>query len=148
MVMVWTIINRELKKFQRLKSYFLSEDIYDAISRHHEKAFSIPMTEFYGQFFQSSFVTFTSSNKYQHRENPLIYLKQFQVNSSMNKLASRFIKSEAIQALNESNQLFCELNDSLNDQKPDQELFIGHAAKQKLTELLIEDIGNSECNRL
>ena len=64
----------------------------------------------------------------------------------MNKLASRFIKSEVIQALNESKQSFYELDVSLNGQKPDQELFIGHAAKQKLTELLIEGISDSELN--
>ena len=47
----------------------------------------------------------------------------------MNKLVSRFIKSEVIQALNESKQSFYELDVSLNGQKPEQELFIGHAAK-------------------
>ena len=47
----------------------------------------------------------------------------------MNKLASRFIKSEVIQALNESKQSFYELDVSLNGQNPEQELFIGHAAK-------------------
>lgn len=64
----------------------------------------------------------------------------------MNKLASRFIKSEVIQALNESKQSFYELDVSLNGQKPDQELFIANAAKQKLTELLIEGISDSELN--
>ena len=65
----------------------------------------------------------------------------------MNKLATKFMKSEVIQAIKKSSQSFCELDVSLNNQKPGYELFIGHAAKQKLTKLLIEDISGSECNR-
>ena len=69
------------------------------------------------------------------------------MNNLINKLANKFIKLEVIQALKESSQLFCELDVSLNNQKLDKEPFTGHAAKQKLTELLIEDNGDSECNR-
>lgn len=63
------------------------------------------------------------------------------------ELANKFIKSVVIKALKESSQLFCELDVSLSNQKPDYELFFDYAARQKLIKLLIEDIDESECNR-
>lgn len=64
----------------------------------------------------------------------------------MKKLTKKFIKSKVIQAPKENSQSFYKLDVSLKNQKSDQELFIGHATIQNLTELLIEDIGQLKCN--
>ena len=67
-------------------------------------------------------------------------------NENFMKKLTKFIKSKVIQAPKENSQSFYKLDVSLKNQKSDQELFIGHATIQNLTELLIEDIGQLKCN--
>ena len=69
------------------------------------------------------------------------------MNNFMKKFENQFINLEIIQFFNENSQLFFELDVSLNNQKPEQKLFISHTEKQTLTEPLVEYIGNSECYR-
>ena len=133
-------VNRELKKYEGLRSYFLSEGLKDDRFVRLETAFTDPMTELYLFFFQSSLVTFTNYNKFLQREDPLIYLTHSFMNNFMNKLATKFVKPEVIQAFKETEQPFSNLDISLANQKSDRYLFIGFMTRQKLNQLLKEDI--------
>ena len=67
-------VNRELKKYEGLRSYFSSEGLREDRSKRLEQSFKNPMTEVYLYFFQSALVTFTNFNQFLQREDPLIYL--------------------------------------------------------------------------
>ena len=141
-------LNRELKKYPGLKSYFLSEGLRDERFLRLETAYTNPMTEIYLLFFQASLVTFTNFNQFLQREDSLIYLLNSQMNQFMNKLASKFVKPEVIQQLKESDQSFAALDTSLQNQRDDIDLFIGMLTKQKLRKLLNEgDISQHEVDR-
>lgn len=58
----------------------------------------------------------------------------------MNKLATKFVKPEVVQAFKETGQPFSNLDISLGNQKCDEDLFIGFMTRQKLNQLLKEDI--------
>ena len=98
------------------------------------------MTEVYLYFFQSSLVTFTNFNKFLQREDPLIYLTHGFMNNFMNKLASKFVKPEVIQAFKETGQPFSNLDISLANGKSNDNLVIGFTTRKKLKNLLQEDI--------
>lgn len=85
-------IERSLKKYPSLRSYFLSENYPGARFQRLKKVFSNPMTEIYLLFMQSILPTFTCTNKFLQREEPLIHCLQPQLISLMKKLLSKFIK--------------------------------------------------------
>ena len=140
-------VNRKLKKFAGLRLYFLSEGLKDERFGRLEKAFTNPMTELFIFFFQSALVTFTNFNKFLQREDPLIYLEHEQMNNFMTKLALKFIKPEVIRSLKANGKAFSELDISLKNQRADKDLTIGFTTKQKLVQLMKEDIMEGDCNR-
>ena len=65
--------NSELKKYEGLKSYFLTASGADDRSRRLKTPFRDPMLEIYLLFYQGVLPVFTTFNKYLQREEPLIY---------------------------------------------------------------------------
>lgn len=87
-----TAINRCLKQYPSLKSYFLSENETAARFQRLNRLFEDPMTEIYLLFFQSILPTLNYANKFLQREEPLIHLLQPQLLSLVKKLLSKFVK--------------------------------------------------------
>ena len=65
----------------------------------------------------------------------------------MNKLTSKFIKSNVIQELKNAKKSFTKLDISLECQKDDNDLFIGFITKQTLKKLLEDEISPREADR-
>ena len=90
-------INRELKKYEGLKSYFLSENVPDARFKRLHRSYADPMTEVYLLFHHATLPCFTNFNKLLQREDPLIYQLHDSQQRFMHKLASKFINPVVIQ---------------------------------------------------
>ena len=84
-------VNRELRKYNGLRSYFLSENESDKRCLRLSGAFSNTMTEFYLMFFQAALSTFTNFNKFLQTEEPLIRCLHNEMQNFMNKLAEHFL---------------------------------------------------------
>ena len=136
-------VNRELRKFEGLKSYFLSEGLSDARFQRLETSYQDPMTEVYLLFIQSILPVFTNFNKLLQSEEPLIYLLHDFQQKFMNKLATKFIKPEVIIQLKDEKKSFSELDLRIGNQKDDIDLSVGFITKTKLLKLLEEDIDES-----
>lgn len=106
-------IERCLKQYPSLKSYFLSNNEPQARFNRLHVAFEDPMTELHLLFFQSVLPIFTNANKFLQREEPLIYLLRSHLMSLFKKLLSKFVEPRTIAAAGddvhlvdfESNQL-------------------------------------------
>lgn len=129
-------IERSLKQYASLKSYFLSENDSAARFQRLKKAFSDPMTEIYLLFLQSVLPTLNYANKFLQREEPLIHCLQPQLFSLMKKLLSRFVKPSVL-VLNtkDVDGLFSiQYNDAVNLVN-NKDLVIGFITKQKIRNL-------------
>ena len=89
-------INRSLKQYPSLKSYFFSEDETAARFQRLKKLFEDPMTEIYLLFFQSILPTLNCANKFLQREEPLIHLLQPQLLSLMKKVLAKYMKPSVL----------------------------------------------------
>jgi hypothetical protein len=127
-------IERCLKQFPSLKSYFLSENETAARFQRLKKWFEDPMTEIYLLFFQSILPTLNCANKFLQREEPLIHLLQPQLFSLVKKVLAKFVKpSLLMESLNDLYSL--QYGDSVN-QVSNSDLVIGFLTKQKVNKLL------------
>ena len=131
-------INRELRKYEGLKSYFLSENFPDARFKRLRRSYTNPITEIYLLFYQASLPCFTNFNKFLQREDPVIYQLYDLQQRFMHKLASKFIKPEIIQKQKLENKSFADLDVSLENQKDDMSLGIGPLTRNTLKRLLEE----------
>ena len=129
-------INRELKKYEVLKSYFLSEDFPDAYFKRLHLCYDNPIIEVYLLFYQASLPCFTNFNKFLQREDPLVYNLHDKQQRFMDKLASRFVKPQVIQKLQSENKSFAELDICHENQKDDMALGIGPLTRNTLKRLL------------
>ncbi|KAJ8048255.1 hypothetical protein HOLleu_00499 [Holothuria leucospilota] len=84
-------INRELKKYAGLRTYFLSENFCDARFKRLYNVYSNPMTEVYLLFYQAVLPCFTTFNKLLQKEEPLIHQLYDAQQRFMNKLAANLI---------------------------------------------------------
>ena len=107
----------------------MSENEKDKRFLRLSEAFSEPMTEFNLLFFQASSPTFTNFNKFPQTEEPLIYCLHAEMQTFMNKLASKFIKPDATRQLKDDKLSFSKLDTSLANQKDDVDLTIGNITK-------------------
>ena len=129
-------INRELKKYEGLKSYFLSEEFPDARFKRLRRCYDNPLIEVYLLFYQASLPCFTNFNKFLQREDPVVYHLHEKQQCFMHKLASRFIKPQVIQKLQSENKSFADLDICSEDQKDDMPLGIGPLTRNTLKRLL------------
>ena len=125
-----------------MKSYLLSEGLNDKRFCRLSESFNDPMTEVYLLFLQSVTTLFTNFNRFFQKEEPLVYLLHEEMQKFMNKLASRFVKPEVIQQLNEGKKSFLALNVSRENTRDDQNIHSRLLIKSLLKKLLEEDIGD------
>ena len=129
-------VDRELKKYPSLRSYFQSENERDQRFVRLHETFSDPVTEVCMHFYQSVLPTLTNFNKFLQTDEPLIQCLYDQIQSFMNKLASKFIKPEVIQQLKQKGSSFTKWNISLENQKSGPDLTAGILTKALLAKLL------------
>ena len=131
-------IERSLKQYRGLKSYFLSEDESQARFRRLQTLFSDPMTEVYLFFLQSLLLVFNQANKFLQREKPLIHELQQQLYSLLKKVLGRFVKpSILVESIRKETLLAMDFHNSKN-QMSDGDLVIGIVTKQTLRKLFEE----------
>ena len=141
-------INRALKKYTSLQSYFLSESERDKRFLRLSEAFLNNMTEFYVMFFQAVLPTFTNFNKFLQTEELLIQCLYDEMQTFMNKFASKFVKPKVIHKLKDDNLSLSKLDISLPNQKDDRDLTIGNITKPNLRRSLNEgDISHGDVHR-
>ena len=112
-------LDRELKKYHALKSYFLSQHESDNRFKRLNELFQRPMSEIYLMFFQSAIALLTNFNRFLQREDPLIYLMHTQMETFLKKLAVKFIRPEKVMEHKETFGTFKGLDISLENQKAD-----------------------------
>ena len=141
-------INRELNKFDGLRSYFLSENERNERFTRLRDAFSNPMTELYMMFFKAVLPAFTNFNKFLQTEEPLIHCLHEQMQSFLHKLASKFVKHDVIQQTKQNDISLTKLDITLVNQKDDEDLTVGLLTTKRLNELLDEgDITNNDVDK-
>ena len=131
-------VNREFKKYEGLKSYFLSEETRNKRFQRLHEALSNPMLEVYLLFYQSTLSCFTAFKLFLQREQLLIYLLHESEQRFMKKLASRFISASVIQTYTPQGKSFSESDISMANQKPDIDVAVGPLTRNKLKRLLDE----------
>ena len=126
----------------------MSENEKDKRFLRLSEAFSEPMTEFNLLFFQASLPTFTNFNKFLQTEEPLIHCLHAEMQTFMNKLASKFIKPDVIRQLKDDKLSFSKVDTSLVNQKDDVDLTLGNITKPQLRRALDEgDISQNDVDK-
>jgi len=90
-----TAVERVLKLYSGLRSYFASESCSQARFLRLQALFADPLTEVYLMFFQSVLPVFNHFNLFLQREAPCIHLIQGHCQSLL-KVLGRFVKSDVI----------------------------------------------------
>lgn len=126
-------VERSLKQYQSLKSYFLSSHESQARFIRLQHAFEDPLTEVYLLFHQSLLPTFTHVNMFLQKEEPLIHALQPQLISLLKKILGKFLKPSVIAESIDSLTSIDYKN--IANQVIDAELVIGYVTKQKIRKL-------------
>ena len=98
----------------------MSEGLNDKQFCRLSESFNDSMTKVCLLFLQSVTPLFTNFNRFLQKEEPLVYLLHEEMQKFTNKLASRFVKPEFIQQINEKKKKsFSALNVSRENQRDD-----------------------------
>ena len=139
-------IERSLKQFPSLKSYFLSTDESQARFIQLKSLFEDPLTEVYLMFLQSVLPTFTHMNQFLQRDEPLIHVLQPQLTKLLKRVLGKFLKAPVLAKAVADDKL-AEINFmDMENQVDNKELVIGMMTKQMANKLL-ED-GDITTNQL
>ena len=132
-------MERSLKQFPSLTSYFKSEDESQARFKRLQTNFTHPMTEVYLMFFQSVLPCFTHCNQFLQREEPLINVLRPQLEKLLKNILAKFIKPAVIaESLRKDDGLqSVDFNDKANH-VTNSNLVIGYVTKQTVQRLLNE----------
>lgn len=120
-------VERILKVYNVLKSYFLSES--QARFKRLHSIFSNPLSEVYLLFYQSILPVFSKFNLFLQREDPCIHLVYDHCQSLLRKLLNKFMEVSALR-----DQNACDV-DHLNNQLSDETIFVGFITRQKMRKL-------------
>lgn len=131
-----TAINRTLKQYSALQSYFKSEGLKEARFKRLEASFTNPMTEVYLLFFSSVLPVFNHFNLFMQREDPCMFLLPSQMKKFIMSLFGKFVKMDALQGQTPQTVDFADRENQL----PDASLFIGFTTKQRLLQLENDEI--------
>ena len=93
-----TVIERILKLYEGLKSYFLSESCSQAQFQRQQSYFSDPLTEICLLFYQCVLPAFNHFNLSLQREDPCIHLVYDHCHSLLKKILGKFVRAEVIKA--------------------------------------------------
>lgn len=89
-------VDRILRQFPSLKSYFLSEDEAQQRFLRLQRIFSDPMTEVNLMFCQAVLPSFTHANMFLQREEPLIHVLQVWLERLVKSILAKFVKPSVI----------------------------------------------------
>ena len=89
-------VERALKVYAGLKSYFLSSEETQPRFRRLKQHFENPLTEVYLMFYQAVLPSFTSINKFLQQETPCIHVIQEKLQSFLTTVLSMFVKISVI----------------------------------------------------
>ena len=127
-------VERILKQYPALRSYFLSQDNDESDRRlsRLQALFSDPMTEVYLLFYDSVMPVFTRINLLLQRNSPCIHFLRETMEKMLQKLLGRFVTVSAIDTANTVVDV-----DFTNKTKQlsDRELMVGFTTKQVLIRL-------------
>ena len=126
-----TAVERALKLFNGLRSYFLSEGCTEARFNRLRRVFDDPLSEIYLLFYQSVLPVFNSFNRFLQREDPCIHLIHEQCEALLTKVLGRFVLPGAIRDA----EFLSEVDIGLSYQLTDANLFVGFTTRQKLLQL-------------
>lgn len=124
-------IERTLKLYDGLYSYFLSESCSQARFMRLRSAFSSPITEIYLLFYQSVLPVFNRFNLFLQREDPCIHLVHDQCESLLKKILMKFIKPSVIR----NATALADVDICTENHLTDPDMFIGFVTRQKLLKL-------------
>ena len=133
-----TAVERTLKQFPSLTSYFKSENESQPRFKRLQKAFSDPLTEVYLLFFQSVLPVFTHDNQLLQREEPLIHILQPQLTKLLKNVLAKFVNPPVIASCLQAGTLSSIDFTNPDNQVSDDKLVIGFIANQKIRHLLEE----------
>ena len=125
-------IERALKKFPSLKSYFLSEGFSDARFNRLKDAFSNTLLEPVLLFHNASIQLFTQFNKLLQRSEPTAHVLQTSMLTLAKKIANRIMKPEVLVSAKPTDV-------DLNDEEmfiEHQNIYLGGTTKATLNKLL------------
>ncbi|KAJ4935209.1 hypothetical protein JOQ06_016745 [Pogonophryne albipinna] len=124
-------VNRILRVYKALTSYFRSTDEKQARCLRLRALFEDPLTEVHLLFYQALLPTFCQFNLLFQRQHPCIYLLHWKVRAFIRKLMSKFLKPAAFRTTSLES---VDLQDQEN-QLPDTQLGIGLTTKSTLIRL-------------
>ena len=125
-------IERILKQYPSLKSYFLSENERQPRFRRLHDLFADPMTLL---FFQNVIPCFTNANEFLQKEEPLIHVLQPQLFNLLKKILGKFVEPTVLSRHIKSNALPSLEYSCDSNQVDDNKLCIGFIMKQAKTRL-------------
>lgn len=123
-----TAIERILKLYPGLRSYFLSECCEQARFKRLQSLFSDPLTEIYLLFYQSVLPAFNHFNLFLQREDPCIHLVYDHCYNLLKKILCKFVKAVVIKA----SACLSEVDFTCANQLSDDCIFVGFVTRQKL----------------
>ena len=126
-----TAVERALKLFNGLRSYFLSEGCTEARFNRLRRVFDDPLSEIYLLFYQSVLPVFNSFNRFLQRDDPCIHLVYEQCEALLRKVLGRFVLPGAIRDA----ECLSEVDIGLSYQLTDANLFVGFTTRQNLLQL-------------
>ena len=137
-----TAIERVLKLYGGLKSYFLSESCSQGCFERLKSCFNDPVTEVFLLFYQSILQVFNHFNLFLQREDPCIHLVYDQC--LLKKILGKFVRADVIKACT----TLLDIDFTRVNQLSDEEIFVGFVTGQKLRTLVSEgDIGSNVANK-
>ena len=135
-------VERILLQYSSLRGFFLSENSPKCAANSNgvesewggakrlEKTFKDPMTEVYSYFFSGVLPSFKQTNLLLQGEDPCIHLVHSQVNRFLLQLAGKVIPVTEIKSTPQVSDI------NIDNQKPQEELFIGICTTNLLKKLL------------
>ena len=142
-------VERVLKQFESLKSYFRSEnEVQPRFKRLHD-LFEDPMTEVYLLFFQSVLPCFTHTNQFLQREEPLVHCLLPQLLSLYKKILGKFVKPSVLSETVDADKMTSIDFHITSNQVHDKDLTIGFLTKQTVNRLHeMGDISDTQKKKL
>ena len=124
-------VERVLKLYNELHSYFASESCPQARYLRLQALFTNPLTEVYLLFYQSVLPVFNHFNLFLQRDGPCVHLVHDHCQSLLKKVLGRFVQTEVIKAAHS----LSEVNINIDSQLSDRHIFIGFLTRQTLAKL-------------
>jgi len=131
-------VERCLKQFASLTSYFKSENEPQARFKRLLKAFNDPLTEVYLLFFHSVLPCFTHCNQFLQREEPLIHVLQPQLEKLLKNVLGKFVKPEVLAEYLREGGLSTVDYTNAESHVDNSKLVVGFLARDKVNALLRE----------